>query len=328
MVGVPHFDIVWSFSVEYMHACLLGMTKRLLNCFCNPKYNMKTFYIKPKNRIVLSQRICAIKPTSYVTRKPRSLEQRKNFKASEYRSLLLYYLPVCLSGLIPNAYVKHVRLFSAAVYTLLKTKITAEEVDEAEEMLEQFVKQHQVLFGEEQMVMNVHLMKHLAESVRKLGPLWCHSAFGFERNNGCLLKLANDTSDVLHQISYKYALGKSLDTKMESKSHNKIFLGKSTEIKEKSLVVNKIDGTESVNFSNVALKDFKRIKLFTSSMYDVPKKTIDYCIQLKDGTVGQPRYYFEYENERFVVIEKLNDVDYIHHITKVEKSKKLIMSPI
>lgn len=315
-----------------MHAVLLGVMKRLLNFFCNSKFKSRTFYIRPKNRIALSNKICSIKTPSYITRKPRSLDQRKNFKASEYRSMLLYYLPVCLPGSIPNEYVKHIRLLSAAVYTLLKTKITSDEVDEAERQLNQFVMQHQNMFGKENMVMVVHLMKHLSESVRNLGPLWCHSAFPFERNNGCLLKLVNGTSDVLHQIASKYSLSKSLSKKIGITTDKRILLGRSVKIVEKSLKVVNMNQTETLDLSNVSLDVHKRIILnkiiYTSLLYTRPIKSIDYFIGLKDGTIGMARFYFSRNNEICVMIEKFEEIDCIHHIVKVKKTKKMIIAPI
>lgn len=143
---------------------------------------------------MLNRKLLAIKPDSEVVRKPRSLDQKSTFKASEFRHMLLYYLLVCLQGCLANVYI---RLFSDAVYISLQSNITSEEVDDAERMLKKFVKQHQVLFGKANIVMNIHLLKHLA------GPLWCFSAFPFERNNGILRKMMNGTTDVLLQISSK-----------------------------------------------------------------------------------------------------------------------------
>lgn len=213
------------------------MEKRLLNFFVNSKYSNKEYYIQPARRKRLNTKILQIRPTSSIVRKARSLTQLANFKASEHRSMLLYYLPVCLPGSVPNIYVKHIRLLSAAVYILLQKSITNEEVDRAERMLESFVQQHQVLFGKQNMVMVAHLLKHLAESVRQLGPLWCHSAFPFERNNGYLLKLVSGTTDVLHQISSKYCLSKSVNNQnchgkasTEENTSEMILLGKAVNI--------------------------------------------------------------------------------------------------
>lgn len=259
--------------------------------FFNSKFSGKLFYIGPKKRDALNKKILRIKPTSNVVRKPRSLYHRSVFKASEYRSMLLYYLPVCLPGCVADVYVKHIRLLSAALHILLKDNISSEEVNKAEEMLHLFVNQHQELFGIEQMVMNVHLLKHLAESVRQLGPLWCHSAFPFERNNGCLLNLINGTSDVLHQMSSKYVLSNSL-SKQEQKIHvqPKTLLGKSKPFTETESHVLNISSLKIVNFSNTALSVHQRIMFnkttYTSLLYTRPKRSIDYFIGLQNGTLG------------------------------------------
>lgn len=335
LVGLEHFNILFSISVEYMHSGLLGAQKRLLNFFCNSKYNGKLFYITPKNRKILNNRILALKPTSNIVRKPRSLDQRKNFKASEFRSLLLYYLPVCLSGCVPNIYVEHIRRLSAAIYILLKATITYEEVDSSEEMLDKFVKDHQELFGKENMVMVIHILKHFSESVRQLGPLWCHSAFPFERFNGCLLKMVSGTTDVLHQISSKYVLWKSLKNKHEltnnKVANNKIFQGKGVDIMEKSLKVFCTDDSQNVDFSNITLRVYKRIRLgkntYTSLLYTRPKKSIDYCIELKNEIIGFAKFYFEQKQKMYVVLEEFEVIENIYHISKVQKTKRIIMAP-
>lgn len=334
MVCLEGFNIITSIGVEYMHDCLLGGTKRIFNFFCNSEFSGNTFYIPPKKRQELSDKIVAIKPTANIVRKPRSLDQRKNFKASEYRSMLLYYLPVCLPGCVPDEIVKHVRLLSAAVYTLLKDSIPYEEVDNAEIMLDKFVKEHQVLFGKENMVMVIHLLQHLSESVRQLGPLWCHSAFPFERNNGCLLKKVNGTTDVLHQMSTKYALSKSLSKKTEMTTlvAEKTLLGKGVDIVEKSLKVLNLETLKIFNFSNVTITIYKRIKLekviYNSLMYTRPKKSIDYFIGLKNDTIGMARFYFKHDGKIFVVMDEFEVIDNIYHISKVQRTNSNVMAPI
>lgn len=334
LVGLEHFNIIWSIGTEYMHCCLQGVEKRFLNLFLNSKNSDKDYYIGPSKRKILDNKILRIRPTSSIVRKPRSLTQRANFKASEHRSMLLYYLPVCLPGSLPNIYVKHVRLFSAAVYILLKKTITSDEVDRAERMLHLFVKQHQELFGKKNMVMVIHLLKHLAESVRQLGPLWCHSAFPFERYNGHLLKLANGTSDVLHQISSKYCLGKSINARnerVEDDKDCKILLGKGVNIEESASVFD-FSSLEILNFANMPLCVYKRIKfqknVYTSLLYTRPKRSIDYFIELKNGTIGTAKYYFSYNEEICVMLAQFEIIDSIDHIHKVITTNRLIIAPI
>lgn len=336
LVAFEHFNILWSVGVEYMHCCLLGVEKRLLSTFLDPKNKKSNFYINPKKRKLLNSRILAIKPNADVVRKPRSLDQKADFKASEHKFMLLYYLPVCLEGCVPKLYVEHVRLLSAAIYILLQSTIPREEVDKAETMLKTFVKHHQELFGKMDMVMNIHLLKHLAQSVRKLGPLWCFSAFPFERNNGNLMKMVNGTTDTLLQISSKYCLAKSL-TKEEksdenSKTAEKILLGKSEIIILKSFKALDTETSEEVDFSDKELCVHKRIKLdniiYTSRSYTRPKKSIDYVIGLRDNSVGMAKFYIKMESKIYVVMEEYEIVDHINHISKIMRTNQNILAPI
>lgn len=333
LVGLDHFNIIWSIGVEYMHCCLLGVEKRLLQLFLNSKYSDKDHYIVPAKRKLLNKRLLAITPTSSITRKPRPLTQLASFKASEYRSLLLYYLPICLPGCLPKKYVNHIRQFSAAVYILLKKRISYEEVNEAEQMLYSFVKRHQELFGKQAMVMVVHLLKHLAQSVRKLGPLWTHSAFPFERNNGCLLKLANGTTHVLHQISSKYCLKQALHDRDENDEYDvKILLGKVVIIKESATSVFDYSSMDIVNLANVSLSVYTRVKykqiIYTSRMYTRPKRSIDYFIGLKNGVMGTAKYYFTYMDKVCVMLLEYEAIDTVNHINKVLPKNRLILASI
>lgn len=329
-MAIERFNIVKGVSVEYMHCVLLGIQKGLTDFFCNPNYSDKMFYMTNKKRTLLDGRILAL------VRKPRSLKQRADYKSSEFRSMLLYYFPICLPGCVQDVYVKHVRLLSAALYIFLKAKITHQEIDEAENKLLQFVQQHQKLFGEESMVMNVHLLKHLAECVRDLGPLWCHSAFAFERNNGVLLKKVNGTTDVLLQISSKYCLSKSVINhqigKLGAKSNDSKngLLGRSVLVTEKSLNVFNIESLKEVNLSNRALHVYKRIKLenviYTSMLYTLPKKSIDYFIGLENGMIGKAKFYFE-SNDK-VVIEEFEIIEQIDHFSRVHPVSRHIMAQV
>ena len=47
--------------------------------------------------------------------------------------------------------------------------------------------------GERYCTANVHMLLHLPDSVRNLGPLWAHSAFPFEGMNGWLSELYHGT---------------------------------------------------------------------------------------------------------------------------------------
>lgn len=204
MVAFNNFDMAKSFTIDYMHAILLGVTRNLISFWIDTSFNKKPFYITKSKRRLLNKRLLRIKTPTYLSRPPRSLDQLKNFKSSEFRSLLLYFLPICLERLMPSKYIEHFRLLSSSIYILLKPIISIEELEETEKTLKRFVNNYQDYYGEVSMTMNVHQILHLVDCVRNFGPLWTFSMFPFESYNGLLKSFIVAPTDILHQIATRY----------------------------------------------------------------------------------------------------------------------------
>lgn len=206
MVAAKHFDLINCFSIDYMHCALLGVVRKLLDLWCNTKFHKEAHYMPKKKQDVLNKRIMSIKPPTEITRKPRSINERADFKANELRSLLLYYLRYCLIDLIPLRFIDNFQLLSASIYMLLEQEISPENISLAESKLICFCDGFEKLYGQSQITMNLHLLRHIANSVRHLGPLWSQSTFGFETNNGILVHSRQAKNKYLHQLSWKYAM--------------------------------------------------------------------------------------------------------------------------
>lgn len=56
------------------------------------------------------------------------------------------------------------------------------------------------------MVLNVHLLSHIAQSVLNWGPLWTHNAFMYEGQNRHLLQLLHSPNQVVKQIARKFLI--------------------------------------------------------------------------------------------------------------------------
>lgn len=215
MIGFKYFDIINGFGLDYMHNTLLGVTLHLLTLW-NDSKNMKTiYYIPPNKRQILNDRIVSMKPCSFVIRKPRDLSKMKKYKANEIRTLLLYYLPVCLRNILHSDHLKHFLLLSSAIYALSKTSITRNDIEICRSKLILFVRDFEKFYGQHNMVMNVHLLLHLADDVQNNGPLWAQSAFAYENYNGILVRFVKGNTDVLAQISSKYLLLKHFERERE-----------------------------------------------------------------------------------------------------------------
>ena len=54
--------------------------------------------------------------------------------------------------------------------------------------------------------MNVHMLRHVAQTVRNWGPLWCYSCFPYESLNGHLKSMVHGTRDMTKQVRTPQAL--------------------------------------------------------------------------------------------------------------------------
>lgn len=71
----------------------------------------------------LNERLLSIHPPHIFIRLPRRLEDRSDWKASEWRHWLLFYRLPCTVGLLPAPYRKHLRKLSEACAILLSTNL-------------------------------------------------------------------------------------------------------------------------------------------------------------------------------------------------------------
>jgi len=111
---------------------------------------------------------------------------------------------------VDEEYVTHFSMLATAAHILLQKSISKVDLDRAYELIESYVTDYQTHFGESNMVYNIHLLLHIKKSVQYLGPLWTHSAFGFEGENRYLLQMKKSPSSVAQEIATKYTTFKAL----------------------------------------------------------------------------------------------------------------------
>lgn len=199
LTQLQFYDFVKSNCIDYMHCVLLGVTKRLLTLwFSKDNANEPFSFFRHTDEV--NRRLAKLKPPLFITRAPRPLSELKYWKASEYKSFLLYYGPVILVDILNNSYYSHFLLLSEGIYILLKQSIKMDELKHAENLLEQFVMTFATLYKARYLTLNFHLLLHFPENVKQLGPIWGYSCFPFEDGNGFLMKLVKGTQHVHSQL--------------------------------------------------------------------------------------------------------------------------------
>ncbi|KAM7290254.1 hypothetical protein ISCGN_026901 [Ixodes scapularis] len=135
-VNLPHYDLVWGFTVEYMHAVLLGVPRQITEQLLSSANSSERYYIgSPCLAAAVDKRLLAIKPPHSFTRLPRSLGTRGNWKASEWRHWLLFYCLPCTLGILHPRYWSHLAKVVEGVHLLLREELTSSSIDHAVEFL-------------------------------------------------------------------------------------------------------------------------------------------------------------------------------------------------
>ena len=96
------------------------------------------------------------------------------------------------------------------MHNLLQQSISNDQLLYCEQTIKLFCRQFEGLYGRRYMTANIHLLLHLTECVRELGPLWVYSCFHFESQNGILKSLVHGTQHVEKQIMSSFSYQKNL----------------------------------------------------------------------------------------------------------------------
>lgn len=139
----------------------------------------------------LSEKLLTVKNPSEFSRRTRIIDFA-NFKAQEWRNLILFYFPLVISSIQERKNEKQLWLLLAFIvraYTLpeehyedILLKVNLKNLQKI------FYQKFESHFGKEHCLYNVHIFYHL-DLLRKLGPITRTSAFSFE---GYFSLLKND----------------------------------------------------------------------------------------------------------------------------------------
>lgn len=96
--NIPHFGCITSVPLDYMHLLLLGVTKKLIRLWTSGPPSVKVDS-KVIEKITKKLLIVRNSTPSEFARKPRSINEYTKWKATEFRTFLLYTGPVVLKNI-------------------------------------------------------------------------------------------------------------------------------------------------------------------------------------------------------------------------------------
>ncbi len=178
---LPGFDIVDNIPVDSMHLLYLGVARCLFELLF--KVGERRDTNRPMERVCtsgLNKSLPIIRVPNEIGRRPRPIDY-KNYKASEWRNLILYYFPLTLNELPKGLRCQFMLEFCylARAYSLDEESWARLNHDDLERLALKWYRNYNAEFGKNNMRYNIHLLAHLLR-MRIHGPFSETSAFDFE----------------------------------------------------------------------------------------------------------------------------------------------------
>lgn len=202
LLTLPDFDPIKNVPLDYMHLICLGVMKKLLLDWVSgkPKTKLSSLQAEKLNSRLLNLRMSI--PIEF-SRKPRRISELKRWKATEFRTFLLYLGPLVLKHVLnkkrySNFMDLHVATFIFVNIASLDDK--SKLIDYGHNQMVHFIKTFGILYGTENINHNVHNLIHLAEDVKTFGPLDGFSCFKYENYLQILKRQLRKGDKALAQI--------------------------------------------------------------------------------------------------------------------------------
>lgn len=289
LAKLPYYKFNKSSPPDVKHCVFGGCVKRLFNSMLLSKFKDKPCFMKFDKRKVLHKRLKNFGKTSDFKRTPRGLKMLHKWKTNEYFQFLFYLSPICLKSLVSDETYNHYMLLVFIISSLFKA-ISESDLDELENLMEQFQIKVATIYDDGEFTINLHLTGHLCFVVKCYGPLSEFNCFIFEHLNRKLKKSAKSSFSPNEQVRKDYVLHFYLNLSESRESNN-----------EKNPVLFKeYQKSEGRTF-------FKNIKIdtmiFTSLESEKKKKSIDYYAKTSNGFFLISEIYQE-DNSGFLVALK------------------------
>lgn len=305
VIGNIVFKPIQSTAIDFMHY-LSGIVKLLLSLHFDVKYANEKFSLY-RFLPSVDKRLKEIKLPYFVQRTPRTISDHLPYwKHSELKKWFFDLSLPIYEDIMEPIYFENYKLLHIGICLISKNSISIEDRRSAEIALDIFTLTFEILYGKENMTMNVHNSRHLVDSVSDTGPTWATSCLPLEDINGRLTELIRSSNSPQLQIFDRLGLFISVQAIVEEElnknskcfqfCHNMFSPNKKIRIHKESetfssigrifkfdppdWVMDILNEKQIVRAESQYLSFHKLLKdgiKYYCRSYTKPKKTISYC---------------------------------------------------
>jgi hypothetical protein len=209
LIHVPQLDFVKSFVLDYMHLVCLGVVRTLLTAWT---FGPKPHLLPVQLRSLISKNLVNLSPNipSEFSRRPRELKLLLRWKATEFRSFLIYFGPIVLNKLPSKLYNHFLSLHIAITILLNPAYCSNKDMREySRSLLTHFVHCMPKLYSYRFLTHNFHNLIHLVDDADHFSDILPNfslndiSSFPFENHLQTFKKMARSYSKPLQQIAHR-----------------------------------------------------------------------------------------------------------------------------
>lgn len=181
---LPSVDMINDFTIaDSLHLLELGVTKKCLLRWKEGTKSYKTRFKAPELcRINVSLNLARENMPTEVHRAVRNLDSIHFWKGTEFRTILIYVGIVVLKDIVPVDEYNHFKLLSCASILCSSDayKSIVNNTALVDNLINAYIEQYAILYGEHTISSNVHNLCHLLDDVRRFGNLNTISTYPFE----------------------------------------------------------------------------------------------------------------------------------------------------
>ena len=198
-------DMISQFPIDYMHSVCLGVMKKLISAWSKKKTGMTCCMLSAQQLkdIRLKSKHIAKHIPKEISRKPRGFHEAGMWKATEFRTFLLYTGGYLLKNNLPKNRYRHFLKLRVAIGICCSSNLLKSHADFARGLLHDFVEGFSQLYGQEYMTYNVHSLLHSVDDAVYYGNFDLFSAFPFENYLGTLKRSIRKGNCAITQLAHR-----------------------------------------------------------------------------------------------------------------------------